>query len=68
MPGLPIDELEIVAPMSQRPLQIVGESYVDGQMVSGVSFIGLSFIGSVCWHTALFYVLMLSHCHSQHIH
>ena len=66
--GLPIDELEIVAPMSQRPLQIVGESYVDGQMVSGVSFIGLSFIGSVCWHNALFYVLMLSHCRSQHIH
>ena len=46
--GLPIDTLEIVAPISQRPLQIVGESFVDGQVVSGLSFVGLSFVGSVC--------------------
>jgi hypothetical protein len=45
--GLPIETLEIVAPISQRPLQIVGESFVEGQVVSGLSFVGLSFIGSV---------------------
>ena len=44
--GLPIEGLEIVAPVSQRPLQIVGESFVDGKVVSGLSFVGLSFIGS----------------------
>lgn len=49
--GLPIETLEIVAPISQRPLQIVGESFVEGRVVSGLSFVGLSFIGSVGGHS-----------------
>ena len=44
--GLPIESLEIVAPVSQRPLSIVGESFVEGKLVSGLSFRGLSFVGS----------------------
>jgi hypothetical protein len=44
--GLPVEELEIVAPVSQRPLQIVGESFAEGKMVSHLSFVGLSFVGS----------------------
>eukprot|EP01051_Picozoa_sp_SAG22_P023187 SAG22_NODE_5870_length_939_cov_0.702381_2_plen_173_part_00 len=35
-----------MAPVSQRPLQIVGESFVEGKMVSHLSFVGLSFVGS----------------------
>ena len=31
--GLPIEELEVVAPVSQRPLQIVGESYAEGKVL-----------------------------------
>ena len=44
--GLPIETLEIVAPISQRPVSIVGESFVDGKVVTGLTFTGLSFIGS----------------------
>ena len=30
--GLPIESLEIVAPTSQRPISVVGRSYVDGNV------------------------------------
>jgi hypothetical protein len=42
--GLPIEALEIVAPTSRRPVQIVGPS--KDKPVRGLSFRGLEFVGS----------------------
>ena len=42
--GLPIEDLEIVAPISRRPVQIVGPS--KDRPVRGLSFRGLEFVGS----------------------
>ena len=42
--GLPIEDLEIVAPISRRPVQIVGPS--KDKPVRGLSFRGLEFVGS----------------------
>ena len=44
--ALPIETLEVVAPTSERPVSVVGASYAEGRVVSGLSFRGLSFIGS----------------------
>ena len=44
--GLPIESLEIVAPTSQRPVSVVGASFVDGKVTTGLSLRGLSFVGS----------------------
>jgi hypothetical protein len=42
--GLPIEDLEIVAPISRRPVQIVGQSHASP--VRGLTFRGLEFVAS----------------------